>query len=148
MPVDFETIRQRLSTLAERPRFEAAVLSLFATLALLLAGVGLYGVIAFIVSRRTQEIAVRVALGAGKKDIAALIAGDGMKMIGIGILLGSVGAVIATRSFQALRFGVSANDTLTLMFAAAVLLVISAVAMWIPVRRALIVDPMQALRYE
>jgi predicted permease len=148
MPVDFETIRQRVSTLAERPRFEAAVLSLFATLALLLAGVGLYGVIAFIVSRRTQEIAVRVALGAGKKDIAALIAADGMRMIGIGILLGSVGAVIATRSFQALLFGVSANDTLTLMFAAVVLLVISAVAMWAPVRRALIVDPMQALRYE
>ena len=148
MPVDFETVRQRISTMAERPRFEAALLSLFAALALLLAGVGLYGVIAFIVSRRTQEIAVRVALGAGKQQIAALIGRDGIKMIAVGVVLGGLGALAVARTFRALLFGVSPNDTVTLISAALVLLVISALAMWIPVRRALSVDPMQALRYE
>lgn len=148
MPIDFETIRQRISTMAERPRFEAALLSLFAALALVLAAVGLYGVIAFIVSRRTQEIAVRVALGAGKQQIAGLIGGDGIRMIGTGILFGSLGAIAVTRTFRSLLFGVSANDLLTLVCSVVVLLAISALAMWIPVRRALRVDPMQALRYE
>jgi predicted permease len=148
VPVDFETIRQRISTMAEGPRFEAALLSLFAALALVLAAVGLYGVIAFIVSRRTQEIAVRVALGAGKQQIAALIGGDGIKMIGTGIFFGSLGAIAVTRTFRSLLFGVSANDLLTLVCSVVVLLAISALAMWIPVWRALRVDPMQALRYE
>lgn len=148
VPVDFETIHERISTMAERPRFEAALLSLFAALALLLAAVGLYGVIAFIVSRRTQEIAVRVALGAGKRQIAALIGRDGIKMIGTGIVLGSLGALTVTRTFRALLFGVGANDLLTLICSAGVLLIIGALAMWIPVRRALRVDPMRALRYE
>jgi ABC-type antimicrobial peptide transport system permease subunit len=148
VPVDFETIRQRIGNMAERPRFEAALLSFFATLALVLAAVGLYGVIAFIVSRRTREIAVRVALGAGKPQIVALIGRDGIRMIGTGIILGSLGALAVTRIFRALLFGVSAHDFLTLAGSVAVLVGISALAMWMPLRRAMRVDPMQALRYE
>ena len=148
VPVEFETMRQRITSLAERPRFEAALLSLFAVLAVGLAAVGLYGVIAFIVSRRTQEIAVRIALGAGKKDILALIGRDGIRMIGLGILLGIVGALSISRTFRALLFGVTASDVFTLFGAIVLLLLVSALAMWMPLRRALRVDPMQALRYE
>ena len=148
VPVEFETMRQRITSLAERPRFEAALLSLFAVLAVGLAAVGLYGVIAFIVSRRTQEIAVRIALGAGKQDILALIGRDGIRMIGLGILLGIVGALSISRTFRALLFGVTASDVFTLFGAIVLLLLVCALAMWMPLRRALRVDPMQALRYE
>jgi ABC-type antimicrobial peptide transport system permease subunit len=123
-------------------------LSLFAVLAIVLAAIGLYGVLAFIVSRRTREIAVRMALGAGKQQIVALIGRDGLKMIGIGIFFGVIGALSISRTFRALLFGVSANDMLTLIAAILVLVLVGAVAMWVPLRRAIRVDPMQALRYE
>ena len=148
VPVEFQTMRQHVSSLAERPRFEAALLTLFAVLAIVLAAIGLYGVLAFIVSRRTQEIAVRMALGAAKQDIIALIGRDGLKMIGLGILLGVVGALSITRTFRALLFGVSANDLLSLFSAIFLLIIVGVIAMWVPLRRALRVDPMQALRYE
>jgi hypothetical protein len=148
LPVDFQTMRGRVSSLAERPRFEAALLSSFAVLAVVLAATGLYAVIAFIVSRRTQEIAVRVALGANKQDILSLISRDGIKVIGWGMLLGVIGALSISRAFRALLFGVKANDWLTLLCAVTVLLVVAAIAMWMPLRRALSVDPMRALRYE
>jgi predicted permease len=148
IPVEFETMRQRVTSLAERPRFEAALLSLFAALAVGLAAVGLYGVIAFIVSRRTPEIAVRIALGAGKKDIVTLIGREGIRIIGVGILLGAGGALSVSRTFRVLLFGVTASDVLTLFSAIALLVLVSVVAMWMPLRRAMRVDPMQALRYE
>ena len=137
-----------MSSLAERPRFEAALLSLFALLAIVLAAIGVYGVLAFIVSRRAQEIAVRMALGAGKKDIVALISSDGLKMIGSGVVLGALGALSISRTFRALLFGVNANDVLTLFSAIVLLALVGAIAMWVPLRRAMRVDPMQALRYE
>ena len=148
MPVDIETLRERIRNLAERPRFEAALLSLFATLAVVLAAIGLYGVIAFIVSRRTQEIAVRIALGAGKQEIAALISRDGIRMIAAGMLLGVVGALGISRTFRSLLFGVGPTDVLTILGAMLALLLASAIAMWLPVRRAIRVDPMRVLRYE
>ena len=148
VPVEFQTMREHVSSLAERPRFEAALLSLFAVLAIVLAAIGLYGVLAFIVSRRTQEIAVRMALGAGKEEIIALIGRDGLKMIGMGIALGAIGALTISRTFRALLFGVSANDVLTLFAAVLLLVLVALVAMWVPLRRAMNVDPMRALRYE
>jgi ABC-type antimicrobial peptide transport system permease subunit len=105
-------------------------------------------VIAFIVSRRTQEIAVRIALGAGKKDIVALIGREGIRIIGVGILLGAAGALSVSRTFRVLLFGVTAGDVLTLFSAIALLVLVSVLAMWMPLRRAMRVDPMQALRYE
>lgn len=148
VPVDFQTMRQRVSSLAERPRFEAALLSLFAVLAIVLAAIGLYGVLAFIVARRSQEIAVRMALGAGKQEIITLIGREGVRMIGLGILLGAIGALSISRTFRALLFGVSANDLFTPAAAGGLLVIVGLIAMWIPLRRALRVDPMQALRYE
>jgi len=148
VPIEFETMRQHVSSLAERPRFQAALLSLFAALAIVLAATGLYGLLAFIVSRRTQEIAVRMALGAGKQDIVALISRDGARMVGWGILLGAAGALAISRTYRALLFGVSAGDWSTLLSATFVLLLAGALAMWVPLRRAMSVDPMRALRCE
>jgi len=148
VPVEFQTMRQHVSSLAERPRFEAALLSLFALLAIVLAAIGIYGVLAFIVSRRAQEIAVRMALGANKHDIIALISRYGMKMIGLGVVLGAAGALSISRTFRALLFGVNTNDVLTLFSAIVLLVLVGAIAMWVPLRRAMRVDPMQALRYE
>ena len=148
LPIQFQTMHEHVNSLAERPRFEAALLSLFAALAVVLAAVGLYGVIAFIVSRRTQEIAVRIALGAGKRDIVSLIGRDGIKIVGSGVLLGLAGALSISRAFRALLFGVGANDSVTMISAVVVLVIVSALAMWVPLRRAIRVDPMRALRYE
>ncbi|HWC19897.1 MAG TPA: ABC transporter permease [Terriglobales bacterium] len=148
IPVEFQTMRQHVSSLAERPRFEAALLTLFAALAIVLAAIGLYGLLAFIVSRRTQEIAVRMALGAGKQDIVALIGRDGLKMIGVGVLLGALGALSISRCFRALLFGVNTNDLFSLTSAIALLVAVGVIAMWVPLRRAMSVDPMQALRHE
>jgi predicted permease len=148
MPVELQTMGERVSSLAERPRFEAALLSLFAVLAIALAAIGLYGVLAFIVSRRSQEIAVHMALGAGKQQIIALIGREGIRMMGLGILLGGIGTLSISRAFRALLFGVSANDVATLVSAVTVLALVGLIAMWVPLRRAISVDPMQALRYE
>ena len=148
LPVEFKTVHEHVSSLADRPRFEAGLLTLFAGLAILLAAIGLYGVIAFIVSRRTREIAVRIALGAQKQDVGALIGREGIKILGAGIVLGIAGAFVAGRVLSALLFQVKPSDPLTLSLAVAVLFVAGVLAMWIPVRRAIRVDPMQALRYE
>ena len=148
VPVEFQTMRKHVSSLAERPRFEAALLTLFAVLAIVLAAIGLYGVLAFIVSRRTQEIAVRMALGAAKQDIVSLIGRDAVKMIGLGIILGAVGALSISRTFRALLYGVSANDLFSYTSAIVLLLLVGLIATWVPVRRAIKVDPMQALRYD
>ncbi len=148
LPVEFKTVREHVSSLADRPRFEAALLSLFAGLAILLAAIGLYGVIAFIVSRRTSEIAVRIALGARKQDIAALIGLEGARMLLVGVIIGLAGAFAIGRLLAALLFQVKASDPLTLLIAVVVLIGAGLLAMWVPTRRATSVDPMQALRYE
>jgi len=148
LPLEFQTMRQHVRSLAERPRFEAALLTLFAVLAIVLAAIGLYGVLAFLVSRRTQEIAVRMALGAAKQDIVSLVGQEALKMIGLGIVLGSVGALSISRTFRGLLFGVSASDLFSLTFAVVLLGVVGAIATWVPLRRAIKVDPMQALRCE
>ena len=146
VPVEFETMRQHVRSLAERPRFEAALLSLFAGLAIVLAAIGLYGVLAFVVSRRTQEIAVRMALGAAQPDIVSLVGRDALKMMGLGIALGMVGALSISRTFRALLFGVSASDLFSLTSAVVLLVAVGVIATWMPLRRAIKVDPMQALR--
>jgi predicted permease len=148
LAIDFQTMHEHVISLMERPRFEAAVLSLFAALALLLAAIGLYGVIAFSVAHRTREIAVRIALGASKQDILKAVGSDGIRIIGIGIFLGVIGALSISRLLKALLFRVSPHDSLALLFALAILLIVAAVAMWFPLRRAIRIDPIQALRYE
>jgi predicted permease len=129
-------------------RFSMAVLGIFAVLALALASVGIYGVISYVVQQRTQEIGVRVALGAKRADVLRLILGEGMKMAGIGVAIGLVAAFGLTRLMASLLFGVSATDPLTFTVVALLLSAVALAACYIPARRAMRVDPMVALRYE
>ena len=131
-----------------RPRFNALLLSIFAGTALLLTAIGLYGVMAYSVSQRTNEIGIRIALGAGRSSIFRLVVGQAMTLVGISLVIGLVGAFAVTRLLNSLLFGVGASDPFT--FIAIVLLVsgVAFVAAWLPARRATRVDPIIALRAE
>jgi len=128
--------------------FNTVVVSLFAGASLLLAMVGIYGVIAWTVRQRTREIGVRMALGAQRNAVLALVLRGGLQLAGAGIVLGLIGAMVLSRLLRSLLFGVGPADPLT--FAAVPVLLVSAalLACWLPARRAVKVDPMEALRYE
>jgi putative ABC transport system permease protein len=140
------TLSEMVGDSVSQPRFFATLAMAFAVLALLLASIGLYGVMAYAVSQRTTEIGVRMALGATPIEVFRLIVGDGMRLAVIGIALGTVGSVIAARWLTALLFGVLPGDPPTLALTAAGLLLVSAAASFIPARRATRVDPMAAIR--
>jgi ABC-type antimicrobial peptide transport system permease subunit len=120
----------------------------FAAIALVLAAVGVYGVISYAVSQRTQEIGVRVALGAQRGDVVRLIVGHGAQLGAWGVAIGLVGALAVTRFLRTLLFGVSPFDPLSFIGVAAMLTAIALLASYIPARRAAKVDPVEALRYE
>ncbi|HTA45652.1 MAG TPA: ABC transporter permease [Bryobacteraceae bacterium] len=130
------------------PRFRAALLASFSALALILAVVGLYGVLAQLVTQRRREIGIRMALGAARSDVVRMVARRGMRLAAIGIVLGLISVWGLTRLLTALLYGVSATDPATLAFATLALLAAAAVATCLPARRATRVDPMIALRYE
>lgn len=130
------------------PRFTMLLLGAFAGLALILAAVGIYGVIAYSVSQRTQEIGVRMALGARRRDVFRLVLGQGMMLTGLGVLLGLAGALALTRFLTSLVFEVSVTDPVTYLAVAALLSSIALLACYIPARRAMRVDPLVALRCE
>jgi predicted permease len=148
LPVNIETLDQHVGRLAQRPRFNAWLLSLFAAMGLLLAAIGLYGVISFLVAQRTQEIGVRMALGATPGAVARLVLGHAARWTFAGAALGVVGSLFAARLLDAMLFHVSARDPWILAAAVTVLWVIAMLAAWVPSRRAARVDPMQALRQE
>jgi len=131
-----------------QPRFYMVLLSLFATLALALAAVGIYGVISYAVSRRTREIGVRMALGASVRDISALVLRDGVLLTVVGLALGAVGALWATRLLRGVIQGMSATDPIAFVSGILVLGAVALVACWIPARRASKVDPAIAMRTE
>jgi putative ABC transport system permease protein len=148
LPVSVDTMRQRVSQLEARPRFNAALLGLFAALGLLLAAIGIYGVIAYLVTQRTQEIGVRMALGAGTGDVLRLIIGKGLLLIGSGSMLGIAAALALSRLLRGLLFEVASNDPLTLGVAAGTLIGVALLAALVPARAATRIDPMVALRWE
>jgi putative ABC transport system permease protein len=143
-----QTMSRVLDTSVAARRFNMLLLGLFAGLALLLAAVGVYGVISYSVSQRTQEIGVRIALGAGSSNVLGLILGQGLKLVGAGVATGLVGALAITRIMSSLLFGIGATDPVT-FFAISLLLVgVAMMACYVPARRATKVDPMVALRRE
>src|SRR5690349_1552873 len=148
IPTRFRTFPQIYSASLGSRRFNVILIGFFGIAALLLATAGVFGVMAYSVSRRTREIGVRVALGAGSREVLVMILGQGMRTILIGIAIGLAGSLVLTRSVQSLLFGVTPTDPAT--FAAVILLLVGAalLACYIPARRATKVDPMVALRYE
>jgi ABC-type antimicrobial peptide transport system permease subunit len=129
-------------------RSNVELLSIFAALALVLASVGVYGLMAFSVSQHTQEIGVRMALGARNADILRSVAGQGLKLALVGTGIGLAGAFALTRVISSLLYDVSPTDPLTFAFVSLVLVSVAALASYIPARRASKIDPMVALRYE
>jgi putative ABC transport system permease protein len=126
----------------------SVMLGIFAGLALLLASIGIYGVMAFAVTQRTQEIGIRMALGARSADVLKLVVKHGMKLALIGMVLGLAGSWALTRFMKRLLFGVEATDLLTFSVVSAFLLLAAFVACYLPARRATKVDPLVALRHE
>lgn len=131
-----------------RPRFTAFLLALFAGVALFLGAIGVYGVLAYAVGRRTQEFAVRLALGANPGDVLRTVLGEGARLTITGLLLGIAGALLATRALSRLLFGVAPTDPGTFAGVATVLVTIGLLASWVPARRAMRVDPTTALQSE
>jgi putative ABC transport system permease protein len=134
-------------SLANR-RFSLELLAVFATAALLLAAIGIYGVMAYSFSQRTHEVGVRVALGAQRLDILRMALSEGMLVVAVGLAVGIAGAVAVTRVFQSMLFGVNANDPVTLAVVAGILASVALLACYIPARRATRIDPLVALRVE
>lgn len=145
---DVRTMSQVLATTTSRERFQALLLTMFATLALVLACVGLYGVIAYAVAQRTHEIGIRMALGAQPRDVLALVLRQGMALTFGGLLLGLVGGLAVMRVISDLLFGVTATDTITYAGVGVLLVLVALLACYVPARRATKVDPLEALRYE
>jgi len=148
LPFTIETMKQRVSKLEQRPRFDAALLALFAGMGVLLAAIGVYGVIAFLTTERTREIGVRVALGAQPRDIRRLVMRDGIRLLLCGSVAGTIAAAALTRWMGSLLFGIAPNDPITFASVVALLAAVALAACYIPARRAMRVDPMIALRYE
>jgi putative ABC transport system permease protein len=148
VPVKFSTFDEQLSAWSANQRFLLTLIGLFALAALLLVAVGLYGVIAFFVTTRTQEIGIRMAIGAQRIDVLWLVLGEGARLACFGIVIGVAGSLATTRLFSSFLFGIRATDPATFIGVALMLGVVALAASYIPARRALRVDPITALRYE
>jgi len=142
------TMRQLVSASAAQRRFTLLLIAVFAAVALLMAAIGLYGVMAYSVTQRTQEIGIRVALGAQSADVLRLVVGQGLRLVALGVALGLMAALALTRLMKKLLFEVSATDPMTFAGVALLLALVALLACWLPARRAAKVDPMVALRCE
>jgi putative ABC transport system permease protein len=148
VPMTIESMRTRVGKLAQRPRFTAVLLSLFAGMGVLLAGIGIYGVVGFLVTQQTREIGIRIALGATPGSVLRMVLSNMLRWTVTGAVLGLLGAWLGSRLLESLLFEVRAHDPLFLGSALFVLLAVAFIAAWIPARRAMRVDPTVALRYE
>jgi putative ABC transport system permease protein len=145
---DIKTMNQRYSEFLAHPRFRATLMGILACLTLTLAAIGFYGVLAHMVAQRTQELGIRMALGARKEVVLSMVVMRGAKLAVFGIFLGTLAALLLTRAMNALLYGVGADDPGIFAGAAALLISVTLLACYVPARRAAKVDPMVALRCE
>lgn len=148
LPVDIVTLQERVSKFADQPRFQTFLVGFFATTGLALALVGLYGVISFLVTQRTQEIGVRMALGASRGDVLRLVMGKSLRLIVWGTAVGLVAALALSRVLSSLLFGIGPHDAVTFGFVTALLIFVGLIAALVPARSASKVNPIVALRCE
>jgi putative ABC transport system permease protein len=146
--VNLRTMEENIAASVSQPRFRTVLLTILASLAVLIAAVGIYGVMAFSVGQRTREIGTRMALGATPGGIFQLVIGDGLRLTAIGLVIGLVAGVVLARYFSSMLFQSSAIEPLTLVAVTGVLTAVSLIACYIPAWRATRVDPNIALRYE
>jgi putative ABC transport system permease protein len=142
------TLDEVVSETMARQDFNMTLLTVFSGIALLLAAIGVYGMLSYSVRQRSQEIGIRMALGARGGDVMRMVLGQGMLLAGLGIVAGLAGAAGMTRVIQAMLFGVKATDPVTFAAVAGVLAFVAMGACWVPAMRATRVDPLTALRYE
>ena len=148
VPTDVGTMEKVMATSIHSRRFPMFLLAGFATLALVLAAVGIYGVMSYVVSQRTHEIGIRMALGARTGNVLRLIVGNALWLVALGIVVGAAGAFGLTRLMKSLLFGVVPTDVLTFFVVSLCLVVVALVASYLPARRATKIDPLMALRNE
>ena len=148
LPMKFRTLDQVYSSSLDSQRFSLVIFAVFGVAALLLAAMGIYGVTSYAVAQRTQEIGIRMALGAQMKDVLKLVLRNAMSLVLFGAVLGVIGAYAATRVMSSLLFGVTPTDLATFIAVPLVLFIVAFMASLIPARRATKVDPLVALRYE
>jgi ABC-type antimicrobial peptide transport system permease subunit len=145
---DIETMSDVVSQTYGAIRFPMTLLWMFSALALALAAVGIFGVMSYTVSRRTKEMAIRMALGASRREMLRLLLREGLSVTVLGVALGLAGALLLSRVMAGYVYGITATDPLTFAAASALLTGVALLAIYIPARRAARVDPMVALRYE
>ncbi|UCF17628.1 MAG: FtsX-like permease family protein, partial [Phycisphaerales bacterium] len=145
---EFTTLDQIVDRAIAPRRLITRLLSSFSSFALLLAAVGLYGVIAYSVGQRTREIGIRLALGAQRGNVLRMVVGEGLRLAGLGVGVGLVAAFFVTRVLQSQLYGVTTGDPFTYTITATILVAVALLACYVPARRAAKIDPMEALRYE
>jgi putative ABC transport system permease protein len=145
---DLKSMDERVADSLGSRRFAVTLLGVFAAMAMLLAAIGIYGVVSYSVAQRTQEIGVRVALGAGRRAIFGMVLGQALRLAAAGVIAGVAAAAALARLVASQLFQTSEFDPLTFAAMAAVLVAVALAASYIPARRATRVDPMVALRYE
>ena len=146
--VDLRTMDEVFADSTAQPRFLTLLLGLFGGLALVLAALGTYGILSYLVSERRQEIGIRLTLGASRGQVLGLVLGHGLKLAGAGLVLGIAGAVYLTRLMGSLLFGVQPADPMTIAAVAALMAAVALLACFVPAHRATRVDPMTVLRTE